>query len=565
MENLDKKVVIFIDDIDRLKNEEICLLFRLVTSLAKFPNVVYVLSYDEEIAARALHDIQNCDGHFFLEKTVQIRIQVPAFDSEELENLLFSGLDDLIVEYSSDVEFDRDYWSNCYWNYIRGKVSSLRDIYRLLNALEYRCMLIGKEVNIIDLIVLTTMELYDSKLYKWIRENKDQLVLNSTYHIVQSMKYTETDLRKVHENELCELDENNAVVYMSVLDLLFPCFNQNGGFLSSALKTELRKAHHVGSSDCFDRYFAFSLKKNDISDERMHYLLKKATEEELYQDLVHLYNNKGMANFLMGVIDYRDDLSDERRKILACSLIALSVMIPENEAVDKGTLFSFGLYERLTHTVCRLLQSFQNKGMVEKYFLELLDKADADTITVLAEVIRYAENGTGWNGTIKATGNIIFEKDAMARVENAFVTKMATLSQDPQYILMDHKSARLLLYLWEKFNKMDKQNYLDRLSTDAVNVMKLVSLFCIPIRSTGKPVLSWEYEKDDLTGITNEQAERALKKSLSDGTFNTLPKEIQKNMKIWAILKQNNFAEDEKVAEEDIENRWHQIETNGQI
>ncbi len=50
----DKKIVVFIDDLDRLDREEIITVFKLIRLICDFPNVVYVLALDEEVVSLAL-------------------------------------------------------------------------------------------------------------------------------------------------------------------------------------------------------------------------------------------------------------------------------------------------------------------------------------------------------------------------------------------------------------------------------------------------------------------------------------------------------------------------------
>ena len=59
LEKRDCNVVVFIDDLDRLANDEICQIFKLVHLLASFPRMVYVLAYDLEVVQKALSKVQN--------------------------------------------------------------------------------------------------------------------------------------------------------------------------------------------------------------------------------------------------------------------------------------------------------------------------------------------------------------------------------------------------------------------------------------------------------------------------------------------------------------------------
>ena len=60
-----------IDDIDRLTPQEILAVFQLVKATADFPNVTYLLVYDEVAVSSALESA-NFDAQGYLEKIVQV-------------------------------------------------------------------------------------------------------------------------------------------------------------------------------------------------------------------------------------------------------------------------------------------------------------------------------------------------------------------------------------------------------------------------------------------------------------------------------------------------------------
>lgn len=87
LEEQKQKIIIVIDDIDRLSNNEIKLIFQLVNTVAKFPNTIYLLSFDKEIVARALTEVQQYDGEKYLEKNNPS----PYRNSRNLRRLLMEG------------------------------------------------------------------------------------------------------------------------------------------------------------------------------------------------------------------------------------------------------------------------------------------------------------------------------------------------------------------------------------------------------------------------------------------------------------------------------------------
>ena len=76
---LPRRIVVFVDDLDRLEPREASEVLRLIRAVADFPNVIYVMSYDVEVVAKTLEKaIQVDDGKAYLEKIVQVSFKVPS-------------------------------------------------------------------------------------------------------------------------------------------------------------------------------------------------------------------------------------------------------------------------------------------------------------------------------------------------------------------------------------------------------------------------------------------------------------------------------------------------------
>ena len=75
-----QKIIVVIDDIDRLTNSQIRDIFHLAKQVGNFPNIVYILSMDREIVCRALQEIHNIDGHEYLEKIIQVPLMITFFN-----------------------------------------------------------------------------------------------------------------------------------------------------------------------------------------------------------------------------------------------------------------------------------------------------------------------------------------------------------------------------------------------------------------------------------------------------------------------------------------------------
>ena len=102
-----KKILVIIDDIDRLNPTEVREIFQLVKSLADFPNIIYLLAFDKDYVNHALKDWNiNSDDYShsedFIDKIVQVPLVIPKFDDIDLYKV-FSSKIDILKGYHENV------------------------------------------------------------------------------------------------------------------------------------------------------------------------------------------------------------------------------------------------------------------------------------------------------------------------------------------------------------------------------------------------------------------------------------------------------------------------------
>ena len=131
--DLNFKIVVSIDDIDRLADNEIQQIFSLVKILADFPNIIYILSFDKNVALRALNNLQVYSPEKFLEKIIQIPILVPEITKTRLDLVVKDQLEP-IFEESNKVEEDK--FSKIF-SIIRPFFTNIRDKKRNMNLLKF--------------------------------------------------------------------------------------------------------------------------------------------------------------------------------------------------------------------------------------------------------------------------------------------------------------------------------------------------------------------------------------------------------------------------------------------
>lgn len=108
-----KRILVIIDDIDRLGLEEVRDVFRVVKSVADFPNITYLMAFDKRVVTRSLEGLHRGSGEDYLEKIVQVPFELPLADRLSIRSLFFEGLNVILSEIEPNT-FDQTYWGNVF-------------------------------------------------------------------------------------------------------------------------------------------------------------------------------------------------------------------------------------------------------------------------------------------------------------------------------------------------------------------------------------------------------------------------------------------------------------------
>ena len=158
---LESPIVVILDDIDRLSAQEIKLLFQLVKVNADFPNLVYLLFFQKDIVEKALGEVSPTSGRQYLEKIVQVSVDIPRVEDARLHEILLKGIDEILFADLDAKGFDQRRWGNVFHGGLRHFFQTPRDVGRYLNTLSFHAGVFRRgailEVNPIDLVALEAL------------------------------------------------------------------------------------------------------------------------------------------------------------------------------------------------------------------------------------------------------------------------------------------------------------------------------------------------------------------------------------------------------------------------
>jgi predicted KAP-like P-loop ATPase len=160
------KVVVFIDDIDRLEGKQTVSIFRLLSSIADYGGMTYVLPFDFDYVCQAVEDalpVRN-NGADFLEKIIQIPLQLPMIPQSTIDQVFTGKLLDLFSRLRINVTNDEiSRFQTLYYNCgANTYIKSPRDVNRILNTLRASLLMSPGEVNTIDMVILEIIRVFDN-------------------------------------------------------------------------------------------------------------------------------------------------------------------------------------------------------------------------------------------------------------------------------------------------------------------------------------------------------------------------------------------------------------------
>jgi predicted KAP-like P-loop ATPase len=296
------RVVVLMDDLDRLDASEVRTTLKLVKLLADLPNISYVLSMDPARVARVLSTGGEFEyGQSFLEKIVQVPVHLPAISPERMRSLLHVDVHQLLpgvhIEPSEsgaqEVEFDSQTDLVDYEGTLGKRITTLRDRARFLNNLRFLVQSGDQslDVHAADLILLSLLQTFYPHAYERVRRRKRFLTgLFSVEDALIAQARSEEEIRArrlAAVNEIATglinidseeqltnaiatkgVDRDEVEIIRRIIGLLFP-HAVTGRTASDQEEISLRNYNRIESVDRFDRYFQLQPPPDEPTDEEI--------------------------------------------------------------------------------------------------------------------------------------------------------------------------------------------------------------------------------------------------------------------------------------------------------
>jgi hypothetical protein len=476
-----KKIVIFIDDIDRLDKSEIQSIFKLIKLTGDFHYTTYVLAFDHLMVAKAIGEIYEdgsmAAGKNFLEKIIQVPLQLPKAQISALREYCFDKINNAINSNNIIIPQGEAQRFNKFFNdYIISRLNTPRMAVRFGNAISFAVPLLYKEANLGDLLSIESIKIFYQDVYDFVKNNRKYFVKSYESVRIGSDNKANEERKENSKKDFQEVtkvypSEEQKLIKELLIDL-FPLFRQvfQGIGYGENSFAKWHDEKRIGSPDYFNRYFAYTVIKGEISDIEYENFIDEVSNygKETSENFINDYINKVDTNtlalklLLYKAEGYSSDLSKK--------LIQVFCKYGNKFEFNSNTMFALDTpLGKLAYVVYKLLKNIPDiKERLTIAIQFIKDSPSFNQANIFFSNFKIKKDGDGEDEVfteeqINDLSIILLEK---AKNESNLI---------PLFEKFPHESSLLLSIIWSRIlGKADVMNYLKPILSE--HPMKLAGL-----------------------------------------------------------------------------------------
>lgn len=170
------RIVFLLDEIDRMHEEELTVLLKILRGAPELTNVGYICAFSKEALARVVSPGDPEFGSRYLDKFFPVQLQLPRIDDDLREALFSTRLsavfqeEGLLTSEAAKKRFDglRD---DLWYDALDKQLTNIRVIGQLVRGFQSSLHVSKGEVNTYDLLVIEAVRLLLPTTYRFVYEN----------------------------------------------------------------------------------------------------------------------------------------------------------------------------------------------------------------------------------------------------------------------------------------------------------------------------------------------------------------------------------------------------------
>jgi len=426
--SLKKKVLVLIDDFDRLSKDEILEVLKLIDSNAAFTNLVFLTAYDKQQVNKSLGDTFKTEDACFVDKFFNLEFAIPSRPYSYISRYI----EDILCDHLNASKEEKRIIQQTITNRIlifEEYIPTLRDAKRLINQFVLDFMEVRGDVLIDEFLLIQLVKYRYPELYKE--------VYRKTY-------FESGILYPSNKNLYLKQNLSSELKILPVLKMLFP--NKEGVFKESY--------RHIYCIKDFDNYFVnqiySSLRKREMNilfyldwEQIINIIDGWIVNGKKANDFIDYLNSLDMDNFVdgkfyMGYSEMVTYLACKLPETRAYWLFIRVIIIRNLEGYDKRYGLDFNSYK---DSLLDIIKSYDDKlSLVRILHYNFKDSSlnENDTLIKDADIWPYMQEKF-----IQATNDIasdgIWLRDYLHDCIDHIETSSGLVYLDPKCLKAYHK------------------------------------------------------------------------------------------------------------------------------
>ncbi|NLO03852.1 MAG: hypothetical protein GX126_16300 [Bacteroidales bacterium] len=327
IKHINKRIIVFIDDLDRMHEIEILEIFKIIRQSSNFNNLMFIVGYDRNYISEIISGTIKSNPDAYIDKIFQLEYQLPPISKVIIEDLLKSYLNKYLPNNEEGIRLAIDSTRNeigkvvaesvSFTNseieshsYLTSLITNLRDVKKIANSIILH-RVNSDNVDLGEILLINIIKTKHFKLYQGIADQK----------ILMIKKETDKVRFIVNQSKFDKIVSKDIPEYNILKQICEDIFNENKAYLKS-----------IVFPNNFEYYFDFSARStlaiNDFNTLRLKkfkYLQKgirktiknkRVGDVYLILDTIKEYTNRQdfenilRAKVLIMMLNYRDFAED---------------------------------------------------------------------------------------------------------------------------------------------------------------------------------------------------------------------------------------------------------------
>lgn len=367
LRGLSHPIVVVIDDIDRLTSPEIRDIFKLVRLTANFPNIIYLVAFDRQRVEEALGE-QGVPGRAYLEKILQIGVDLPVIPPQVLNRQTFSALDAAMADVAPEAPFNQALWLDAYMEVIRPLIRNMRDVRRLAASVHGTLDALDGRIELVDVVSLEAIRVFLPDVFHLMTGAVDALTTTSGLS-VGGGRGESPHLKAAVESLINAADAHEPVI-KAMVERLFPAAERHigGSHYGSESKKSWLRERRVAHEDVLRLYLERVVGEGLQSFVDAESAWALMTDQQAFDAFLRSLDRDRLQDVIAALETYEDDYSEAH---VAPSITVLLNLLPELPERRRG-MFDLDTRIVVSRVVYRLLKVLPGEAAVERVVGEVL-------------------------------------------------------------------------------------------------------------------------------------------------------------------------------------------------